>query len=97
MRASASKGIIIAAKIIARSGKEFSGWGVNDFFVRSQKLCFWPIRVIRAANFFTDRREFRIVKIVYKADELARQLTRLGWQPAISETPHYFIYGQAGR
>lgn len=44
-----------------------------------------------------DGREYRIVKIFYPPDELSAQLAQLGWQPVVSETPHYFIYGQAQR
>lgn len=44
-----------------------------------------------------DGRAYRIVKIFYQPDALSTQLAELGWQPTISQTPHYFIYGQAMR
>jgi len=41
-----------------------------------------------------DGREFRVVKIFYARDELQERLRLLGWNPTVSETPHYFIYGE---
>ena len=40
-----------------------------------------------------DGREFRIVKIFHKANELARRLASLGWHMSIHETDNYFIHG----
>ncbi len=47
--------------------------------------------VVRRIN---DGREFRIVKIFYRPDDLAGRLRPLGWTTRIRETPHYFIYGE---
>ncbi|MEP6996323.1 MAG: class I SAM-dependent methyltransferase [Betaproteobacteria bacterium] len=44
-----------------------------------------------------DGREFRIVKVFYEPAALAAKLTPLGWRPALSQTPHYFIYGEVTR
>jgi SAM-dependent methyltransferase len=41
-----------------------------------------------------DGREFRVVKIFYQRGELQERLLRLGWNTTVSETPHYFIYGE---
>jgi demethylmenaquinone methyltransferase/2-methoxy-6-polyprenyl-1,4-benzoquinol methylase len=42
-----------------------------------------------------DGREFRIVKLFYRPDELATKLSTLGWRAEIAQTPRYFIYGLA--
>jgi demethylmenaquinone methyltransferase/2-methoxy-6-polyprenyl-1,4-benzoquinol methylase len=44
-----------------------------------------------------DGREFRIVKVFYKADELTQRLEALGWDLHIDETANYFIYGHGRR
>lgn len=41
----------------------------------------------------SDGREFRIVKVFYKADALTERLSALGWNMHIEDTPNYFIYG----
>ena len=40
-----------------------------------------------------DGREFRIVKVFYRPDDLAARLQELGWQVKVQVTPHYFLYG----
>ena len=42
-----------------------------------------------------DGREFRIVKLFYRPEELAAKLSTLGWRAEIRQTEHYFIHGQA--
>src|SRR5947208_12175758 len=42
-----------------------------------------------------DGREFRIVKVFYRPDELATKLSRFGWRAEVRQTEHYFIYGHA--
>ena len=42
-----------------------------------------------------DGREFRIVKLFYRPQELAAKLSALGWQADIRQTEHYFIHGHA--
>jgi 2-polyprenyl-3-methyl-5-hydroxy-6-metoxy-1,4-benzoquinol methylase len=44
-----------------------------------------------------DGSQYRIVKVFYKADELAAQLAALGWNMQVQETVSYFIYGQGRR
>ncbi len=41
-----------------------------------------------------DGREFRIVKLFYRPEELAAKLSTLGWRAEIQQTEHYFIHGQ---
>jgi len=41
-----------------------------------------------------DGREFRIVKLFYRPEELAAKLSTLGWCAEIQHTKHYFIHGQ---
>ena len=40
-----------------------------------------------------DGREFRVVKVFYRAMEMARRLAALGWDVDVQTTPHYFLYG----
>jgi demethylmenaquinone methyltransferase/2-methoxy-6-polyprenyl-1,4-benzoquinol methylase len=42
-----------------------------------------------------DGREFRIVKLFYRPEELAAKLSTLGWRADIAQTQRYFIYGLA--
>ena len=42
-----------------------------------------------------DGREFRIVKLFYRPEELTAKLSTLGWRAEIRQTEHYFIHGQA--
>ena len=42
-----------------------------------------------------DGREFRIVKLFYRPEELTAKLSTLGWHAEIRQTKHYFIHGQA--
>ncbi|HTS21926.1 MAG TPA: methyltransferase domain-containing protein [Casimicrobiaceae bacterium] len=44
-----------------------------------------------------DGREFRIVKLFYRPQELAAKLSALGWSADIVQTEHYFIHGHARR
>jgi SAM-dependent methyltransferase len=51
-------------------------------------------QVLRRLN---DGREFEIVKVFYRPEELRTRLTRLGWNLAVGSTPRYFLYGWGGR
>jgi len=42
-----------------------------------------------------DGREFRIVKLFHRPDELSSRLAALGHAAAIAQTPRYFIHGSA--
>jgi demethylmenaquinone methyltransferase/2-methoxy-6-polyprenyl-1,4-benzoquinol methylase len=44
-----------------------------------------------------DGREFRIVKVFYRASELQERLAAIGWQADVRATPTYFVYGSASR
>ncbi len=44
-----------------------------------------------------DGREFRIVKLFYQRQELARKLANLGWRFDVRSTDNYFLYGHGGR
>ena len=41
----------------------------------------------------TDGREFRIVKIFHRPDDLVRRLAQLGWASNLAQTQRYFIFG----
>lgn len=45
----------------------------------------------------SDGREFRIVKVFYQPEELARKLAGLGWEFDVQSTPNYFLYGSGVR
>ncbi len=40
-----------------------------------------------------DGREFRIVKVFYRSDELAARMADLGWGVTVGTTPNHFLYG----
>jgi demethylmenaquinone methyltransferase/2-methoxy-6-polyprenyl-1,4-benzoquinol methylase len=42
-----------------------------------------------------DGREFRIVKIFYRPEDLTAKLSAIGWRAGIRQTEHYFIHGDA--
>jgi 2-polyprenyl-3-methyl-5-hydroxy-6-metoxy-1,4-benzoquinol methylase len=42
-----------------------------------------------------DGREFRIVKIFWEPNRLSAKLGELGWTPTLTQTPRYFIHGEA--
>ena len=42
-----------------------------------------------------DGREFRIVKLFYRPEELAAKLSAIRWRAEIRQTEHYFIHGAA--
>ncbi len=44
-----------------------------------------------------DGREFRIVKIFYRPEDLRAQLAALGFRAQVRQTANYFLYGQAER
>jgi demethylmenaquinone methyltransferase/2-methoxy-6-polyprenyl-1,4-benzoquinol methylase len=40
-------------------------------------------------------REYRIVKVFYRPEELAAKLSASGWRADIAQTERYFIHGDA--
>ena len=52
-----------------------------------------PVSVRR----LNDGREFRIVKVFYRPEDLAARLAALGWRAEVSATETFFLYGQAER
>lgn len=44
-----------------------------------------------------DGRRFRIVKLFYEPQTLAKRLAALGWQAKVASSGEFFIYGEAGR
>ncbi len=42
-----------------------------------------------------DGREYSIVKVFYRPDELSERLTALGWQADVRATASFFLYGEA--
>ena len=54
-------------------------------------------RLTRSQRRLRDGREFEIVKIFYKPDDLAAQLAALGWNATVRGTANFFLYGTASR
>lgn len=52
-------------------------------------------RSTRSRRRLRDGREFEIVKIFYKPDDLAAQLAALGWTATVRGTENFFLYGTA--
>lgn len=52
-------------------------------------------RSTRSRRRLRDGREFEIVKIFYKPDDLAAQLAALGWVATVQGTANFFLYGTA--
>jgi demethylmenaquinone methyltransferase/2-methoxy-6-polyprenyl-1,4-benzoquinol methylase len=44
-----------------------------------------------------DGRQFHIVKLFYRPEDLAAMLADLGWSASIARTTNYFIYGEVQR
>ena len=40
-----------------------------------------------------DGREFRIVKVFHRPDDLARRLAEVGWASSLAQTTRYFVFG----
>ena len=51
----------------------------------------------RSRRRLRDGREFEIVKIFYRPEELEAQLRSLGWRVAVRGTPTFFLHGLATR
>jgi len=47
------------------------------------------------ARKLNDGRQFHIVKLFYRPDELAERLDAIGWSADMAQTTRYFIYGEA--
>jgi SAM-dependent methyltransferase len=50
---------------------------------------------VRDRRRLKDGREFDIVKLCYRPDEVATQLTTLGWRASVQGTANFFLYGTA--
>ena len=50
---------------------------------------------VRSRRRLNDGREFDIVKIFYKPEELGSQLSTLGWRATVRGTANFFVYGLA--
>jgi demethylmenaquinone methyltransferase/2-methoxy-6-polyprenyl-1,4-benzoquinol methylase len=48
-----------------------------------------------ATRKLNDGREFRIVKLFYRPEQLAAKLSGIGWRAEIAQTERYFIQGHA--
>jgi hypothetical protein len=49
------------------------------------------------ARKLNDGRQFHIVKLFYRPEDLAAMLADLGWSASIGQTTNYFIYGEVQR
>jgi demethylmenaquinone methyltransferase/2-methoxy-6-polyprenyl-1,4-benzoquinol methylase len=48
---------------------------------------------VTALRRLNDGREFRIIKVFYRPDDLAARLASLGWRIAVRATANHFLYG----
>jgi demethylmenaquinone methyltransferase/2-methoxy-6-polyprenyl-1,4-benzoquinol methylase len=44
-----------------------------------------------------DGREFEIVKVFHRPEELEERLRKLGWAIRVETTPRYFLIGEGNR
>lgn len=86
----------LVARCLAPGGRAFFVDNLNPSSTAHDHRLLGPgeVTVTRALN---DGREFRIYKLFYRPDELARRLEALGWQAALTATARYFLYGRAGK
>ena len=52
------------------------------------------VRTLRRLN---DGREFEIVKLFYRPEDLGARLSALGWDVQVEGTPRFFLYGEGSR
>ena len=89
----------LAARALAPGGRVFFVDSRNHPAGREGGYADWapaapPSRSRRRVR---DGREFEIVKIFYKPDELETQLRALGWQAVVRGTRTFFLHGLATR
>ena len=86
----------LVARCLAPGGRVFFVDNLNPSSTAHDHRRLEPgeVTVTRALN---DGREFRIYKLFYRPDELARLLEARGWRADVRASPTYFLYGQATR
>ncbi len=47
-------------------------------------------------RFLNDGSAYRIIKVFYQPEELAKRLKELGWEFSVKSTEHYFLFGSGG-
>jgi ubiquinone/menaquinone biosynthesis C-methylase UbiE len=84
----------LVARCLAPGGRAFFVDNLNPSSTAHDHRRLQPgeVTVTRALN---DGREFRIYKLFYRPDELARLLEARGWRTDVHATATYFLYGQA--
>jgi ubiquinone/menaquinone biosynthesis C-methylase UbiE len=86
----------LVARCLAPGGRVFFVDNLNPSSTAHdhRRLESGDVTVTRALN---DAREFRIYKLFYRPDELARLLETRGWRTDVRATATYFLYGHATR
>ena len=89
----------LVARALAPGGRVFFVDSRNHPAGRESGYAAWAREAppSRSRRRLRDGREFEIVKIFYKPDELQAQLRALGWRAVVRGTPTFFLHGLATR
>ena len=89
----------MVARALAPGGRVFFADSRNHPAAREGGYDAWAPRApaARSRRRLRDGREFEIVKIFYRPEDLAVQLRGLGWRVAVHGTPTFFLHGLASR
>jgi demethylmenaquinone methyltransferase/2-methoxy-6-polyprenyl-1,4-benzoquinol methylase len=89
----------MVARALAPGGRVFFVDSRNHPASREGGYSDWAPRTppSRSRRRLRDGREFEIVKIFHKPDELEAQLRALGWRVVVQGTPTFFLHGLATR
>ena len=87
------------AQALAPGGRAFFVDSRNHPAAREGGYAAWApeTRPSRSRRRLRDGREFEIVKIFHRPDELEAQLRTLGWRAAVRGTRTFFLHGLAMR
>ena len=89
----------MVARALAPGGRVFFADSRNHPAAREGEYAAWAPTAppARSRRRLRDGREFEIVKIFHKPDELQVQLRALGWRAVVRGTPTFFLHGLAAR
>ena len=87
----------MVARALAPGGRVFFVDSRNHPAAREGEYAAWAPAApeTRSRRRVRDGREFEIVKIFYRPDDLAAQLRALGWRAVVRGTPTFFFHGLA--
>ena len=89
----------MVARALAPGGRVFFADSRNHPAAREGGYDEWapPVPPARSRRRLRDGREFEIVKIFHRPDELEAQLRALGWRAVVRGTRTFFLHGLAAR